>query len=671
MPTIKQLLCLLCLLALHTDATAAYYDHGFWSFIARPTGSWPDAIAVGDVSGDGRNDVVLVTTTLSGGADDFMVFVYQQKADGYLDGPEKYPYIQSGNTANVKLADLNKDGILDVVVGHNSGLSLMLTDGGSGLARTDFAMEHDCNDLATADIDRDGNADVICQSWSRDATLLFGNGASGFRSASKMTTGALGDNDMKIGDVTGDGLPDLVITSQQASNFYVYPHNGSNGFGPERAYPNPYGKAPTAMDIGDFNHDGRNDIAMVSGDDEPDSNLWLYRQNALGQLEGIGYMAFSDPSSLVASDLDRDGHQDLLVGHRGWQQIGRYMQGANGPGNEILLAAPSDGYENSLAVGDISEDGCPDVVVADFNYGLILLYGKNCKLPKPRHDFDGDGKSDTFWRNGSTGVNAIWKSANHSQQQAVTGVTGAAWKVVGDGDFNGDGQADLLWHNTSTGANTIWKSGNYATQQAVLRITDLAWQIAGVGDFNGDMKDDILWRHAQTGRNVIWHSGNYQTQQPVTGVSTMLWKIAGVGDFNGDGESDILWRHASSGANTVWLSGKSTNPFDIVDVTGTTWQVAGVGDFDRDRKADILWRNTQTGGNVIWDGAEHSVQRPVASMSDTRWQVAAVGDYDGDNMSDIIWRHAVTGQNEIWSGGNSGSPLPMTDVTSTEWFIAP
>lgn len=672
MPTIRQLFCLLSLFALQTDATAAYSDHDFDMFAGMPTGSWPDAIAIGDVDGDGRNDVVLVTTTVAGDANDFMVFVYLQKANGYLASPVKYPYSQPGNTANVKLADLNRDSILDVVVGHGGGLTLLLTDGANGLTSSEVAVEHDCVDLAIADIDRDGNPDVVCQGWSKNATLFFGNGTTGFRSSSSMITGASGNNDLKMGDVTGDGLPDIVIVSQNATHFYVYPHNGSDGFGPERAYPvpDPIGLAPGALAIGDFDHDGRNDIAMSSQDDAP-NYVWLYRQNASGKLEGWhGMMTAGRTSALAAADLDRDGLQDLLTLHIGQRQIGRYMQGTSGPGNEILITAPSDGYENALAIGDLDENGCPDVAEADFNSGLVLLYGKNCKLPAAKHDFDGDGKSDILWRNGVTGANAIWKSASYGQQQAVTGVSATNWKVVGDGDFDGDGRADLLWHNTNTGANTIWKSGNYHTQQAVVQITDLGWKVDGVGDFNGDMKADILWRHAQTGRNAIWLSGDYRAQQSITVVSNLQWKTAGVGDFNGDGESDILWRHAISGANTIWLSGKSANQIDIVDVTQTVWQVAGIGDFDRDRRADILWRNARTGSNVIWQNGDYSLQRPVSLVSDIRWQVAAIGDYDADNESDIVWRHASTGQNEIWRSGQSGTPLPMTDIANREWFIA-
>ena len=69
-----------------------------------------------------------------------------------------------------------------------------------------------------------------------------------------------------------------------------------------------------------------------------------------------------------------------------------------------------------------------------------------------RSDFNGDGRSDILWRNGNTGANTIWRSANSATRQAV-GAMSTSWRVVGSGDYNGDGRSDILWRNDNTGAN--------------------------------------------------------------------------------------------------------------------------------------------------------------------------------------------------------------------------
>ena len=97
---------------------------------------------------------------------------------------------------------------------------------------------------------------------------------------------------------------------------------------------------------------------------------------------------------------------------------------------------------------------------------------------KRRSDFNGDGRSDILGRNGSTGQNLIWRSANSATPQAVAAVA-TTWRVVGSGDYNGDGRADILWRNFSTGANRIWRSANQATPQAVTAVTNQAWAVVG------------------------------------------------------------------------------------------------------------------------------------------------------------------------------------------------
>jgi len=286
-------------------------------------------------------------------------------------------------------------------------------------------------------------------------------------------------------------------------------------------------------------------------------------------------------------------------------------------------------------------------------------------------DFDGDGKSDVFWRNTSTGANTIWKSGNRATSQTVASVTSQAWRVVGIGDFDGDGKSDLLWRNLTTGGNTIWKSGNRDTQQPVTGVTSPAWKIVGVGDFDGDGKSDIFWRNTSTGGNTIWKSGNAATQQSVAGVGSQAWQVVGIGDFDHDGKSDLLWRNFGNGTNTIWKSGNRNTPQAVAGIAGLTYDVAGVGDFDGDGKADILWRNNVTGRNVIWKSANRSTEQAVTTVASQSWQVVAIGDFDHDGRSDIQWRNMANGGNTIWRSGNRDTSIGMVSVTNLAYVVAP
>jgi hypothetical protein len=57
------------------------------------------------------------------------------------------------------------------------------------------------------------------------------------------------------------------------------------------------------------------------------------------------------------------------------------------------------------------------------------------------------------------------------------------WKVVAVGDYNGDGKSDLFWRNSSAGYNAIWLSANAATFQGAAMVPDLNWKVVAVGDY--------------------------------------------------------------------------------------------------------------------------------------------------------------------------------------------
>jgi peptidyl-Asp metalloendopeptidase len=284
-------------------------------------------------------------------------------------------------------------------------------------------------------------------------------------------------------------------------------------------------------------------------------------------------------------------------------------------------------------------------------------------------DFDGDGRSDVFWRNGSTGADSIWRSANSAAPLAVASAK-TIWKLAGIGDLDGDGTSDVLWRNTADGRNTAWRSGSAASQLAIKTVSSQAWKVAALADFNGDGLADILWRNADSGTNAVWKSGNASTQQPIAAVTNLDWAVAGAGDFDGDGRADILWRNGRTGANSIWRSGNASTQRSMASVTNLAWRAAGSGDFDGDGKDDVLWHNDGTGASSIWRSAIASTPLAVSPLKDTRWRVAAVADYNGDGRSDIFWRHSGNGTNTIWRSANASTPQAVSTVPSLSWSVA-
>jgi hypothetical protein len=318
-------------------------------------------------------------------------------------------------------------------------------------------------------------------------------------------------------------------------------------------------------------------------------------------------------------------------------------------------------------------------------------------------DSDDDGKSDVFWRNTSGQIN-VWKMDNVSFDAGHSGPIGyqsnTAALLSTTGDFDGDGKADIVWHDAASGEVRIWTvDGSNKTGEIQVGFIDTAmgWVLAGTGDFNGDGKLDLLWFSPSTGSVKIWPM-NGTSRLTVSGLPVEVvlaptvipnsgWAIAGVGDVDNDGISDIIWWNQRDGRINHWLIAASMSVKPESGNIGThlspgTWKVAGVGDFNADGRSDILWKDDLTGDVELWLTAGLYSYRsiPLAQGVVQAWRVANIGDYDGDGRADIFWRHDA-GNVVVWrtrqyataDGTNEGFTYDSGIVQSvlSSWDVQP
>ncbi|NOT87850.1 MAG: VCBS repeat-containing protein [Lysobacter sp.] len=367
---------------------------GYAPYQIYPVDEWlAESVAIGDFDADGRKDIALTTVSSGFSSDGMKVFIYLQADDGGLLAPIKVPYLGfAAQATGLTVGNIDNDDTTDIIVGHDRGITAIRGNRDRDFQPTPLPGWLRSTDVGLIDFNVDGRLDVLAQSWSDGAAIHLGDGRGGFAEPVPFNTSAFGYNHLSVGDVTGDGLPDMVLTQGQGfAYFWVYPNRWSGGIGPAIRYDldtsrsRPWGNA-----IGDFDNDGRNDIALSIPENRPYSTVNLFMQGADGRLQaGRILPSYDIVEPLVAADLDSNGLADLATAHGGWNKFGVYLQDASGLRPEVLFDMPptyTSHYEsNGMAVGDINGDGCPDIVVADYANGLVVLRGKNCH-PRVRID---------------------------------------------------------------------------------------------------------------------------------------------------------------------------------------------------------------------------------------------------------------------------------------------
>jgi hypothetical protein len=344
--------------------------------------SWPMAAAVADVTGDGRADALMTTQSHGVGSDeDFRLWVFAQQADGSLAAPRVLAtHGAPAATMRVATGDVDGDADADVAVTVREGVDLFLqADGGLAdpilIPVQGGGSDLLSGDVRLADIDRDGRDDLVVAGVQ--LVMLYRSGPGGtFGDPVVVETAAR--QQVEVGDVTGDGRPD-VVTRDRYRTVFVHAQTQDGGFVERwrQAVPTGYMPLVNAVAVGDITGEGQADLVAAVDGNVPGSRLQVYAQTAAGDLaDPVTYAAYNIPEPLALADLNGDGRRDVTTVHGGWQTFSVMLQRPDGRlGADYFYDLPYATHYNprGLAVGDVTGDGRPDVVVADYNYGLVVV----------------------------------------------------------------------------------------------------------------------------------------------------------------------------------------------------------------------------------------------------------------------------------------------------------
>jgi len=509
------------------------------------------------------------------------------------------------------------------------------------------------------DVDADGDVDLLVK--GAGFSILLGDGAGGFApGASAALPGSTwGVVRFRLADLTGDGLPDVVVTKTDNpdSRLRLYPNQGAGAFGPfvEVALVG----NPIDLAIGDQTGDGVPDLAMLQ---TPQPWASWFTWDGATLVESVR-LAVGVPSIDVdVFDWDGDGVLDMLVGE--WfdthLRVLPTVDGAPTPGRVVDLPGPV-GSGRRLLVGDLEGDADDDVLVSSCDFltdtfvWVVENEGPGANVLQPTQtldddgifsvfgpylgDWDGDGDLDLL--NGHSLLNLIENDGDNGFIPAANVTMGFDDVGGGAADLDGDGDLDFA------GARAVaWGNGTFEStfdEHLGFGITGLVardWE----GDGDLDVLDRVGRMAVNDGAGTFTPLGEVWPQPP---EDFLYDDAAALADLDGDGFLDYLVGYFELVPQFPFqiaefrvmrrLSDDGTGTFvDAGDAAPNLEQIPEdqnlrrpVVDLEGDGDLDL----TVSGGAWINDGS--GVFAQMAGLFASGNPVAS-GDVDGDGDADLL-----------------------------------
>jgi hypothetical protein len=605
-----------------------YLNNGAGSFTRQTAtgGSGPKKLALADLNGDQRPDIAV--TNYWGSSDDVSVLL--NNGNGTFGTQVRYSIgdVPAGITA----ADLDGDGDRDLAVGRQqSGGQIkihLLTNNGAGglveskiLSITSFSGDPI---VVSADWDGDTDQDLAVSGVSSNNKVWILTNTGGLNFSTTSYPAGFSAFDMRPADIELDGDVDLVSTdySSNAGELVLLKNNGNGTFAPPISIES--GRNPHDMDVADFNLDGRPDIAVANRVTDTGA---IHPQRADGTFSASVsvppiYRTPFAPYSLVDADVDLDGDVDVVATLPDFFSSGDSVQVMLNNGDGVFLQgdniSSTNDYPQGIAAGDFNADGYPDLVWTPdsppYPYVYVLNNGDGTfGAPVARFidtcgtgdastaDADNDGDVDILIANnrGGPGCEAFDTTvrialnngdATFQDDYGVEFFLGQEYAL--GADFNGDGLTDLMSAAAQNGVALGTGGGAFGPATLTnVRGTELVpADLDGDGDLDvasGDSSFSQTTVMRNNGNGGFTHNTIYLSEQ-VSGYSN-AWDLD-LGDFDGDGNLDIAVSNTSANDTGIHFGhgdgtfevdqiryGTHANPLDIV-----------VADVDGDGRADIV-----------------------------------------------------------------------------------
>jgi Ca2+-binding RTX toxin-like protein len=420
------------------------------------------------------------------------------------------------------------------------------------------------------------------------------------------------------------------------------------------------------------------------------------------------------PRSSVTGDFNGDGKSDLAISNSDSGSVSVFLSSLNGSFNTPLTYVVGQ-QPVSIAVGDLNNDGISDLVTANFFTNKVsILFGNGNGVfvstsnvivgPSPADvaigDFNGDGISDLALVNAGVRASVLLGDRINGgflpsiQTFALGGFNASS---VAIGDFNGDGKSDLVTANyVSDNASILYGDGagsfggnsnNFLGTAAIVSV-GLFPSFVAVGDFNNDGKSDFVTTNGDSTVSVVLGGGNGIAS--TFGVGSGGAGSVTVSDFNGDGKSDLAITKPFSNQIAITLgSGNGSFAAPVFFAVGSNPSSVSAGDFNGDGTLDLAVTNYDSNNvSILLSTFSRAAiiindtppnRAPVNTIpaaqvvnEDTQLVITGISVNDPDNnlastkltIANGILNLDVTGGATISTGANNSSTITLTGTQS-------
>ncbi len=374
-----------------------------------------------------------------------------------------------------------------------------------------------------------------------------------------------------VGDLDGDGLPDLVVANRAANSISIFRNTASSGSITTGSFASPVtfatGAAPSAVAIGDLDGDGKPDLAVVN---YSENTVSVFRNTVTSGISSSSFAAkvnFTtglNPNAVAIGDLDGDGKLDLAVAN-----------------HNAASSASVSVFRNTATSGSITTGSFATKV--DFSAGnqiMSITIG----------DIDGDGKLDLVSANYLDNTVSVLRNTatsgtitSSSFAENIDFATGTGPYSVAIGDLDADGKPDLVVANRTAATvsvlrNTVTSGISSSSFAAKVDFATGSNPVSvAIGDLDADSKPDFvvgnynsntvsIFRNTATSGSIA--IGSFATKVDFTTSSGP--SAVSIGDLDGDGMPDLATPNINDNNVSVLRNIIVINALDKLSLTSAT-----------------------------------------------------------------------------------------------------